>query len=1008
MIEIQYQINFFCFNLASLFYSLLMEVGTRVSLKGIKGTVLYIGPFHDGEGTYVGVELDIPKGRNNGMVKGVKYFTCRENHGLFLKKEDLLSRFKILSEGEGTEKALLKESQSSPSVAETPTSARTGKADIKPSVSSQISPKNTNTNTTLPSKNQSPAANTTSISPKSTTTISPKNTTVSPKTQQQTGTKITPTTTISPKSQQKNTQQTTGTKITPSTTLSPKTQQQQTGTKITQNTQGNKLKAAAQTDAAKTQVYSTSKPLPQPNLQPKQPQQTTLKVQSPTQQSSLKQSSKLGDNKDSPASKSNIEKAPVKVSIVHSPSTGMNKKPEPQKTGTKLSPSQKTIQQSKSTTFLDNNAHPKPTIREPSPSIQAKAPQSAPKVAPTIFNSHIQPIKAQQGATQNTSIKKQPNESPKSQPVAAQNSQGNEPNTQKQAEPSSQPPNDEKKPLIPALALPTNIVPQPSSPSVIDDIPMGNSKLIRSISTSDINVQPAHPETELPKSSRVTASHLLESEETNIEDTIAIINNDVEKNLIPQELLKQVSDAKAKLDTYYKQHELIKKKLLDIANTYKKNKKLYIEKEELANTEFNNKLLEAQVSYEEDLNNLETQIYESAERTRKYLEIADEQRANKVISLLKMINDEHSRYEQDLELFINAQRINVNAATQSVQTLTDRLNRIIIHRQDNEKNITKKKEILSIREKELAEKRPRWKEVTQLRADFSEITEKIKKTKKQSLFKDAERDGIKSFYQLMTEVPLLDSLYLVLCIEQKTNNDEILHVCKLGKLVLSGFVSNFSKGQEVYRALTELNESIENKTEMPPLFGIIASFEAVSSIPLDSALTPNFLRYESTKINDEEIKNQTLQLADEIKSEILHQVLLPDDKKEEYLNIVRGLKDELKRAQISDEEEVADVKQYIGKLQQFEVAHNDVINDFLLSQLPRKDEADKISPEVAKKIQERKELELKEKQIEEEIQKEKLKFESLRNELAEPMKIYGELVDELEVLKKQLNNYQKQ
>lgn len=48
--------------------------------------VKFIGPTDFAAGDWIGVELDLEEGKNNGIVNGVHYFDCREGHGLFVKK----------------------------------------------------------------------------------------------------------------------------------------------------------------------------------------------------------------------------------------------------------------------------------------------------------------------------------------------------------------------------------------------------------------------------------------------------------------------------------------------------------------------------------------------------------------------------------------------------------------------------------------------------------------------------------------------------------------------------------------------------------------------------------------------------------------------------------------------------------------------------------------------------------------------------------------------------------
>ncbi|XP_056342877.1 kinesin-like protein KIF13B isoform X3 [Oenanthe melanoleuca] len=49
------------------------------------GIVRYIGPTDFQDGTWVGVELDLPSGKNDGSIGGRQYFSCRPGHGLLVK-----------------------------------------------------------------------------------------------------------------------------------------------------------------------------------------------------------------------------------------------------------------------------------------------------------------------------------------------------------------------------------------------------------------------------------------------------------------------------------------------------------------------------------------------------------------------------------------------------------------------------------------------------------------------------------------------------------------------------------------------------------------------------------------------------------------------------------------------------------------------------------------------------------------------------------------------------------
>ncbi|CAH1248125.1 KIF13A [Branchiostoma lanceolatum] len=65
-----------------------LGVGEYVSVGRDKyGVVKFVGETVFASGMWVGVELDIDTGKNDGEVKGVRYFKCRPNYGIFVRPD---------------------------------------------------------------------------------------------------------------------------------------------------------------------------------------------------------------------------------------------------------------------------------------------------------------------------------------------------------------------------------------------------------------------------------------------------------------------------------------------------------------------------------------------------------------------------------------------------------------------------------------------------------------------------------------------------------------------------------------------------------------------------------------------------------------------------------------------------------------------------------------------------------------------------------------------------------
>ncbi|KAI5856069.1 dynein associated protein-domain-containing protein [Tricharina praecox] len=61
------------------------RVNDTVDVNGQLALVRFVGETHFQDGEWIGVELEMPTGKNNGTVQGIQYFSCGDRYGMFVR-----------------------------------------------------------------------------------------------------------------------------------------------------------------------------------------------------------------------------------------------------------------------------------------------------------------------------------------------------------------------------------------------------------------------------------------------------------------------------------------------------------------------------------------------------------------------------------------------------------------------------------------------------------------------------------------------------------------------------------------------------------------------------------------------------------------------------------------------------------------------------------------------------------------------------------------------------------
>jgi dynactin 1 len=72
-----------------------LAVGATVEIPAGRGVVRFVGATKFSPGKWVGIELSEPKGKNDGTVGDVAYFSCKMGYGVFVRT----SQVKVIDAG---------------------------------------------------------------------------------------------------------------------------------------------------------------------------------------------------------------------------------------------------------------------------------------------------------------------------------------------------------------------------------------------------------------------------------------------------------------------------------------------------------------------------------------------------------------------------------------------------------------------------------------------------------------------------------------------------------------------------------------------------------------------------------------------------------------------------------------------------------------------------------------------------------------------------------------------
>ena len=388
-----------------------------------------------------------------------------------------------------------------------------------------------------------------------------------------------------------------------------------------------------------------------------------------------------------------------------------------------------------------------------------------------------------------------------------------------------------------------------------------------------------------------------ENENTKKEDPIPLISPSPSTVSISQSCtsFEQQNERRAK---YNSAIETLTTKISQFKNKTATLQKLHSQKEEERKTklktlaaEIAKRIMKKQIESEEILLKKESEGLEEAKKVLSMTEASDEKTALRKLSLLQQVNEQHIRYQDNLDQLLNAQKVNLSVSMQATEALKKKIARTKRHAKERELTINKLKTERQQREDTLSQKKPDWKDISAKKAEYEKAQKAVTEEKMQQ--KIIEVDSIVNaniISEIVKDHPLVllvmyvkllmakaESISKHMEISKRKEIEMLLHICDTLILTLAGFISSVEPVPELIKEIKIINEKLD-KDELLNIDTekIKQLVQSMSSIDLGDTLTRHLIFHYASIEDDDDVSENYISVAEKL-TKIIHPILLPKE-----------------------------------------------------------------------------------------------------------------------------------